>query len=168
MNFALFCEFWCFSLGKQARFTLNFCSRMPLRKVHELTFLWFGLPGPLLMTQSKTRQRFHRLTEVLPCPVWKSTSPPPVPDLQLDIFDGGDVNTGERHSRVTRHDGTLTLCTLYCHATVEHWHDGPDVTAPMPTNHCTSRLGVESPPPPSVSPPVETARCKGKSKTREA
>ena len=28
--------------------TLNFCSGMPLRKVHELTFLWFGLPGPLL------------------------------------------------------------------------------------------------------------------------
>ena len=27
---------------------LNFCSGMPLRKVHELTFLWFGLPGPLL------------------------------------------------------------------------------------------------------------------------
>ena len=49
MNFAHFCEFWCFSLGKQARFTLNFCSGMPLRKVHELTFLWFGLPGPLLI-----------------------------------------------------------------------------------------------------------------------
>ena len=49
MNFARFCEFWCFSLGKQARFTLNFCSGMPLRKVHELTFLWFGLPGPLLI-----------------------------------------------------------------------------------------------------------------------
>ena len=48
MNFAHFCEFWCFSLGKKARFTLNFCSGMPLRKVHELTFLWFGLPGPLL------------------------------------------------------------------------------------------------------------------------
>ena len=48
MNFAHFCEFWCFSLGKQARFTLNFCSGMPLRKVHELTLLWFGLPGPLL------------------------------------------------------------------------------------------------------------------------
>ena len=48
MNFAHFCEFWCFSLGEQARFTLNFCSGMPLRKVHELTFLWFGLPGPLL------------------------------------------------------------------------------------------------------------------------
>ena len=43
-----FLEFWCFSLGKEARFTLNFCSRMPLWKVHELTFLWFGLPGPLL------------------------------------------------------------------------------------------------------------------------
>ena len=26
----------------------NFCSGTPLRKVHELTFLWFGLPGPLL------------------------------------------------------------------------------------------------------------------------
>ena len=46
MNVALFCEFLCFSLGKQARFTLNFCSGMPLRTVHELPFLWFGLPGP--------------------------------------------------------------------------------------------------------------------------
>ena len=51
MNFAHFCEFWCFSLGKQARFTLNFCSGMPLQKIHELTFLWFGLPGPLLILQ---------------------------------------------------------------------------------------------------------------------
>ena len=48
MNFAQSCEFWCFSSGKQARFTLNFCSGMPLQKVHELTFLWFGLSGPLL------------------------------------------------------------------------------------------------------------------------
>ena len=52
MNFAHFCEFWCFSLGKQARFTLNFCSGMPLQKVHELAFLWFGLPGPLLTEAS--------------------------------------------------------------------------------------------------------------------
>ena len=52
MNFAHFCEFWCFSLGKQARFTLNFCSGMPPRKVHELAFLWFGLPGPLLIIAS--------------------------------------------------------------------------------------------------------------------
>ena len=52
MNFAHFCEFWCFSLGKQARFTLNFCSGMPLRKVHELPFLWFGLPGPLLILET--------------------------------------------------------------------------------------------------------------------
>ena len=44
----------CFPLGKQARFTLNVCSGMPLRKVHELTFLWFGLPGPLL-TETGTR-----------------------------------------------------------------------------------------------------------------
>ena len=55
MNFAHFCEFWCFSLGKQAQFTLNFCSGMPLRKVHELTFLWFGLPGPLLIFHSPIR-----------------------------------------------------------------------------------------------------------------
>ena len=31
-EFRPFCEFWSFSLGKQARFTLNFCSGMPLRK----------------------------------------------------------------------------------------------------------------------------------------
>ena len=31
---------------------MNFCSGMPLRKVHELAFLWFGLPGPLLITSS--------------------------------------------------------------------------------------------------------------------
>ena len=48
MNFALFCEFWYFSLGKQARFTSNFCSGMLPGKVHELAFLWFGLPGWLL------------------------------------------------------------------------------------------------------------------------
>ena len=57
MNFALFCEFWCFSFGKQARFTLNFCSGMPLPKVHELTFLWFGLPGPLLIHGEVNRNR---------------------------------------------------------------------------------------------------------------
>ena len=44
-----------FSLGKQARFTLNFCSRMPLRKVHELAFLWFGLPGRLLKDMFRGR-----------------------------------------------------------------------------------------------------------------
>ena len=49
MNFAHFCEFWCFSLGKQARFTSNFCSAMPPGKVHELAFLWFGLSGRLLI-----------------------------------------------------------------------------------------------------------------------
>ena len=55
-EFRSFCEFWCFSSGKQARFTLNFCSAMPLRKVHELTFLWFGLPGPLLKKSTKEIQ----------------------------------------------------------------------------------------------------------------
>ena len=49
MNFAHFCEFWYFSSGKQARFTSNFCSGMPPGNVHELAFLWFGLPGWLLI-----------------------------------------------------------------------------------------------------------------------
>ena len=56
MNFAHFCEFWCFFLRKQARFTLNFCSGMPPGKVHELAFLWFGLPGPLL---TKLNRNFY-------------------------------------------------------------------------------------------------------------
>ena len=41
MNFAHFCEFWCFSLGKQARFTSNFCSGMPWEKFMNWPF--FGL-----------------------------------------------------------------------------------------------------------------------------
>ena len=65
MNFAHFCEFWCFSLGKQARFTLNFCSGTPLRKVHEPTFLWFGLPGALLMVASALAIRTAGLATVL-------------------------------------------------------------------------------------------------------
>ena len=36
---------------------LNFCSGMPLRKVHELTFLWFGLPGRLLRIDSREPPR---------------------------------------------------------------------------------------------------------------
>ena len=45
MNFAHFCVNSGVSLGKKARFTLNFCPGMPLRQVHELAFLWFGLLG---------------------------------------------------------------------------------------------------------------------------
>ena len=44
-----FCQFRSFSLGKQARFTYRtFVPECPPGKVHELAFLWFGLPGPLL------------------------------------------------------------------------------------------------------------------------
>ena len=46
MQFAHFCEFWCFSLGKQARFTL--VPECPCEKFMNWSFLWFGLPGPLL------------------------------------------------------------------------------------------------------------------------
>ena len=39
------------------------------------------------------------------------------------FLKGGDLNPGERHSRDTRDDGTMTLCTLrattaLCHAIV--------------------------------------------------
>ena len=38
-----------FFLRKTSTIHIELCSGMPLRKVHELTFLWFGLPGPLLI-----------------------------------------------------------------------------------------------------------------------
>ena len=64
---------------------------------------------------------------------------------------GGDLNPGERHSRDTRDDGTVTLCTLRaatvlsrdCRAhfgrrltkkVMSHSRDGPGVTAPSRTN----------------------------------
>ena len=46
MNFAQFCEFWCLSLGKQARFTLNFCSGMPLRFMNCPSLVWFAGATP--------------------------------------------------------------------------------------------------------------------------
>ena len=47
-----------FSLGKPARFTSNFCSCLPPGKVHELAFLWFGLPGWLLSEVRGIKSRF--------------------------------------------------------------------------------------------------------------
>ena len=44
------------------------------------------------------------------------------------IFKGGDLNPGERHSRVTRHDGTVTLCALR--------------TATVLSRNCCSDFGV--------------------------
>ena len=67
------------------------------------------------------------------------------------LHNGGDLNPGEQHSRVTRDDGTVTFCAL-CAATVlsrdrcadfgrpltkkvmSHSRDGPGVTAPLQTN----------------------------------
>ena len=50
-NFAhFFLRILVFFLRKTSTIHIsNFCSGMPLRKVHELTLLWFGLPGPLLI-----------------------------------------------------------------------------------------------------------------------
>ena len=46
---SLFVNILVFFLGKTSTIHIsNFCSEMPLCKVHGLTFLWFGLPGPLL------------------------------------------------------------------------------------------------------------------------
>ena len=57
MNFAHFCvNSGVFFLRKTSTIHIsNFCSGMPLRKVHELTFLWFGLPGPLLIFLPRQR-----------------------------------------------------------------------------------------------------------------
>ena len=44
-----FCELGCFSLGMQAQFISNIGSDLPPRKVHEPTFLWFGLPERILI-----------------------------------------------------------------------------------------------------------------------
>ena len=67
------------------------------------------------------------------------------------FLKGGDLNLGERHSRDTRDDGTVTLCTLRaatvlsrdCRAdfgrpsakkVMSHSRDGPGVTAASRTN----------------------------------
>ena len=64
-----------FSLRKQERFTLNFCSGMPPGKVHELAFLWFGLPGPLLIffgkRQGKPPPKKDLLSLTNPYNPWK-------------------------------------------------------------------------------------------------
>ena len=84
------------------------------------------------------------------------------------FLKGGDLNPGERHSRDTRDDGTVTLCTLRaatvlsrdCRAdfgrplikkVMSHSRDGPGVTAPSRTN-IVPLTGVWNPPP-SVTPP---------------
>ena len=76
------------------------------------------------------------------------------------FLKGGDLNPGERHSRDTRDDGTVTLCTLRaatvlsrdCRAdfgrpltkkVMSHSRDGHGAIA---DKHCTSHRGVESPP----------------------
>ena len=83
-----------------------------------------------------------------------------------------DLNPGERHSRVTRDDGTVTLCAL--RATVlshdccadfgrplakqvmSHSRDGPGVTAPSRTN-IVPLTAVWNPPPLPI-PPFKTPR----------
>ena len=53
MNFAHFCEFWCFSLGKQARFTYRtFVPECPYENfVNWLFLVWFaGATPDLLLT----------------------------------------------------------------------------------------------------------------------
>ena len=89
------------------------------------------------------------------------------------FFKGGDLNPGERHSRDTRDDGTVTLCTLRdatvlscdCRAdfgrplskkVMSHSRDGPGVTAPLRTN-IVPLTGVWNPPP-SVTPPSKSPR----------
>ena len=49
MNFAHFCVNSGVFLRKTSTIHIELLFRNALRKVHELTFLWFGLPGPLLI-----------------------------------------------------------------------------------------------------------------------
>ena len=43
----------------------NFCSGMPPGKVHELAFLWLGLPGPLLIKiPQNSRQISHQISQI--------------------------------------------------------------------------------------------------------
>ena len=84
------------------------------------------------------------------------------------FLKGGDLNPGERHSRDTRDDGTVTLCTLRaatvlsrdCRAdfgrpltkkVMSHSRDGPGVTAPSRTNIVPLTRVWNTPP--SVTPP---------------
>ena len=91
MNFAHFCEFWCFSLGKQARFTLNFCSGTPLRKVHEPTFFGLVCRGhswPILVSFFCGFPCFFSLC-VFPCfseHFLRVLNPPPSSDLKIPPF----------------------------------------------------------------------------------
>ena len=90
-----------------------------------------------------------------------------------EFFKGGDLNPGERHSRDTRDDGTVTLCTLRaatvlsrdCRAdfgrrltkkVMSHSRDCPGVTAPSRTN-IVPLTGVGNTPP-SVTPPLKSAQ----------
>ena len=115
MNFAHFCEFWWFSLGKQARFTLNFCSGMSLRKVHEPTFLWFGLPGPLLIKfallkfycrgVSHKKQRFGRFSSLSP-------RPPPQKAKILFLLSSRRLWHSQQHWEYSRFFGLLECSEL--------------------------------------------------------
>ena len=84
------------------------------------------------------------------------------------FLKGGDLNPGERHSRDTRDDGTVTLCTLRaatvlscdCRAdfgrpltkkVMSHLRDGPGVTSPSRTNIVPLTRVWNTPP--SVTPP---------------
>ena len=50
------CEFWCFSLGEQARFTSNFCSGMPPGKFMNRPLVWFAGATP-----DKCRQKLGHI-----------------------------------------------------------------------------------------------------------
>ena len=106
-----------------------------------------------------------------------------VPDVSSSLFvighflRGGDLSPGERHSRDTRDDGTVTLCSLRaatCTVTRlsrRFWSslskEGDVALAwrsrchgTIADKHCTSHRGVESPP--FRYPPLKSPRCQGR------
>ena len=95
--------------------------------------------------------------------------------LHRAFLKGGNLNPGERHSRDTRDDGTVTLCTLRaatvlsrdCRAgfgrpltknVMSHSLDSPGVTAPWRTNIVPLTRVWNPPPPPFRYPSLKSPR----------
>ena len=84
-----------FFLGKASTIhKLNFCSGMPLRKVHELTFLWFGLPGPLLRFRS-TRNGSNPFLPI-------ATLDPFFSGLQKGPAERGHIKNRQKSSKIVK------------------------------------------------------------------
>ena len=66
MNFAHYCELWCFYLRQQAQFTLNFCSGMPVKSSWtDLSLVWFAGVTPDFLVWKNFRAEIPRPRQLL-------------------------------------------------------------------------------------------------------